>query len=104
MTGGELRTRLQPEAVAAVFVGAHADKQDGAELMAATYGLTPAETRVLTSLLAGRTLAQTAKALGIAPNTAKTHLTSIFSKTGVTRQADLMRLGHEIVPPIGPTT
>jgi DNA-binding CsgD family transcriptional regulator len=102
MTGSALRTGMQPEAVAAIFVGAHADKQGGAELMAATYGLTPAETRVLASLLAGRTLAEIAKALAIAPTTTKTHLDNIFSKTGVRRQADLMRLGHQIVPPIGP--
>jgi DNA-binding CsgD family transcriptional regulator len=61
--------------------------------------LTPAETRVLASLLAGRTLAETAVTLDIAPSTAKTHLDNIFSKTGVTRQADLMRLGTGLVPP-----
>jgi len=38
-------------------------------------------------------------ALDIAPSTAKTHLDNIFSKTGVTRQADLMRLGTGLVSP-----
>jgi DNA-binding CsgD family transcriptional regulator/PAS domain-containing protein len=99
LTGSELRTRLQPEAVAAVFIGAPPDGQDGADVTAAAYGLTPAETRVLASLLAGRTLAETATALGIAAATAKTHLDNIFAKTGVTRQADLMRLGIGLVPP-----
>ena len=99
LTGSDLRTRLQPAAVAAVFIGAPPDEQDGADTTAAAFGLTPAETQVLASLLAGRTLAETAVALGIAPSTAKTHLDHIFAKTGVTRQADLMRLGTGLVPP-----
>ena len=74
MTGSDLRTRLQPDAVAAVFVGVAPDEQDGAETVAAAFGLTPAETWVLASLLAGRTLAKTAPALGIAATTAKMHL------------------------------
>jgi DNA-binding CsgD family transcriptional regulator/PAS domain-containing protein len=100
MTGGELRAKLQPEAAASVFIGALPDGQDGAAAMAATYDLTPAETRVLARLLAGSTLAETATSLGVAPATAKTHLDNIFLKTGVTRQADLMRLGTRLVPPI----
>jgi DNA-binding CsgD family transcriptional regulator/PAS domain-containing protein len=99
LTGSDLRTRLQPEAVAAVFIGAPPDGQDGADVAAAAYDLTPAETRVLASLLGGGTLAETAATLGIAPATAKTHLDHIFAKTGVTRQADLMRLGTGLVPP-----
>ncbi len=104
MTGGEFRTRLQPEAVAAVFVGAPPNEQDGADTVAAAFGLTPAETRVLASLLAGRTLAETATTLGIAVATAKTHLEHIFSKTGVTRQADLMRLATGLIAPTRPST
>lgn len=104
LTGGDLRTRLQPAAVAAVFIGPPPGELDGAEATAAAFGLTPAETRVLASLLAGRTLAETADALGVAVSTAKTHLESIFSKTGVARQADLIRLGLGLVPPLHSTT
>jgi DNA-binding CsgD family transcriptional regulator len=99
LTGGDLRTRLQPAAVAAVFIGPPPDMQAGAELVAAIYSLTLAETRVLASLLGGRTLAETATNLGIAITTAKSHLDAIFSKTGISRQADLMRLGTGLVPP-----
>jgi DNA-binding CsgD family transcriptional regulator len=99
MTGSDLRTRLQPDTVAAVFIGAP-DEQGGADAMATVFGLTPAETRVLARLLAGHTLAATAGALGIAPTTAKTHLENIFAKTGVTRQAELMRLATRAVPPV----
>lgn len=99
MNGGDLRTRIEPAAVAAVFIGAPLDAQDGAEMMAATYHLTPAETRLLASLLAGHTLAETGAALDIAESTAKTHLNHIFAKTGVARQADLVRLASQMVPP-----
>jgi DNA-binding CsgD family transcriptional regulator len=103
MTGSDVRTRLQPAAAAAVFIGA-ADEQDGAETMAKAYGLTPAETRVLANLLTGRTLAGTAAALNVAGTTAKTHLENIFSKTGVTRQAELILLATRAAPPARPTT
>ena len=50
LTGSDLRTRLQPSAVAAVFIGAAPDEQDGADLVAAAYGLTPEEYRAKWSL------------------------------------------------------
>ena len=81
-TGSELRTRLQPAAVAAVSIRAPPDAGDGADMTAAAFGLTQAETRLLASLLAGRTLADTAVALGIALATAKAHLNKVFAKTG----------------------
>ncbi len=99
LTGSDLRTRLQPAAIAAVFIGVPHTDQDAAATTAAAFGLTPAETRVLASLLGGRTLAATAATLGIAATTAKSHLENIFSKTGVSRQADLMRLATGLTPP-----
>lgn len=99
MAHGDMGTRLKPETVAAVFINAEPEAESGARLIAAAFDLTPAETRVLGSLLAGRTLAETAEALGVAPTTAKSHLEAIFAKTGVSRQADLMRLVARVVPP-----
>jgi DNA-binding CsgD family transcriptional regulator len=101
LTGSDFRTRLQPAAVAAVFIGAPPDAQDGADAVAAAFGLTPAETKVLASLFGGRTLADTAATLGITRPTAKTHLEHIFLKTGVTRQAELMRLWTGLISPTG---
>jgi hypothetical protein len=66
LTGSDFRTRLQPAAVAAVFIGAPPDAQDGADALAAAFGLTPAETRLLANLFGGRTLNETAAALGTA--------------------------------------
>jgi DNA-binding CsgD family transcriptional regulator len=87
-----------------VFVGAPPGEQDAADAMAAAYDLTPAETRVLATLLAGRTLAETAGTLGIAPTTAKTHLDRIFGKTGVSRQSELLLLATRIASPARATT
>jgi DNA-binding CsgD family transcriptional regulator len=98
MNGSELRTRLQPTAAAAVFI-AKPEVGDGAAL-AAAFGLTPAETQVFSSLLAGRTRSETADHLGITLATAKTHLINIFAKTGVKRQAELMRLVSRVLPPV----
>jgi len=99
---GELRTRLEPEAVAAVFIGGGSDEASGADEVAAAFGLTPAETRLLESLLAGRSLKETAAALGVAITTAKTHLDNVFQKTGVNRQAELMRLAARAASPARP--
>ena len=104
LTGSDFRTRLQPAAVAAVFIGAPPDAQDGADALAAAFGLTPAETRVLASLFAGCTLVKTAATLGITRPTAKTHLEHVFLKTGVTRQAELMRLWTGLISPTRPNT
>ena len=62
--GGKLRAQLAPGAVAAVFVGSAHDEKEGAEAMAAAFGLTFAEKRLLESLLAGRSLVETAAASG----------------------------------------
>jgi DNA-binding CsgD family transcriptional regulator/PAS domain-containing protein len=99
MNGSELRTRLRPAAVAAVFIAQPGKDADGIAL-AAAFGLTPAETQVLSSLLAGRTRAETSAHLGITLATTKTHLINIFAKAGVTRQAELMRLVSQVLPPV----
>jgi DNA-binding CsgD family transcriptional regulator len=98
LAGGEIRSRLDPAAVAAVFVNPKVDDAASAQAVATTYGLTPAETRVLTRVLTGSTVAEAAADLGIAPTTARTHLDSIFAKTGVSRLSQLIRLAAQISP------
>ncbi len=101
---GELRARIEPGSVAAVFVNPAADYEASALSVAATFGLTPAETRVLPHVLAGKTVAETAADLGIATTTARTHLDKIFAKTGVSRQAELIRLAARVAPPAQSTS
>ena len=64
----------------------------GVSLVARTYVLTPAESRLLAALVQGRPLKGIAAMLGISANTAHTHLNNIFRKTGTHKQTDLVRL------------
>lgn len=99
MAGSGRRRNLRRDAVAAIFVGTAPDEQATAGSVARTFGLTQAETRLLASLLSGDTLKEASRSLDIASTTAKTHLASIFSKTGVSRQAELMRLAMRLQSP-----
>ncbi len=77
-----------------------------ARRMARTHRLTPAETRLLETLcvLESPSLITAAQRLGIARETAKTQLRAIFQKTGVGRQAELLRrvmLDSDLVPSEG---
>lgn len=60
-----------------------------AESLSAIYGLTATEAAVAVQVGRGNGLAAAAKALGIAPSTAKSHLKQVFGKTGTRRQAEL---------------
>jgi DNA-binding CsgD family transcriptional regulator/PAS domain-containing protein len=102
---GELRTRLMPQAIAAVFVMQTEDKLlADMSAIARNFGLTPAETHLLEHLAQGATLTDVSRVLGISLTTAKTHLSHIFSKTGVTRQADLIALVNRLTPQIKRST
>ena len=56
------------------------------------FGLTTAEARLAAAILKGEGRAAAARRSGISDATAKTHLSSIFEKTGTHRQAELIRL------------
>jgi DNA-binding CsgD family transcriptional regulator/PAS domain-containing protein len=98
---GDLRTRVMPQATAAVFVTqAESFAPGDVGAFAGNFGLTPAEARMLENLAGNATLAEAAETLGISTPTARTHLAHIFSKTGVSRQADLLTLVNRLVPPV----
>ncbi len=56
------------------------------------FHLTPAETALAIQLANGLSLEEAAEILNIKRNTARAHLRSIFSKTGVRRQTELVRI------------
>lgn len=56
------------------------------------FQLTPAETSLAIRLANGASLEEAAEELNIKRNTARAHLRSIFSKTGVRRQTELVRI------------
>jgi DNA-binding CsgD family transcriptional regulator len=74
--------------------------QSYGELIARTFDLTPAELRVFLSIVEVGGVPETAVALGIAETTAKTHLHRVFAKTGVSRQADLVKLAAGFSNPL----
>jgi DNA-binding CsgD family transcriptional regulator len=89
------------KAVAAVFVRkAELDDQSCGALVARTFGLTPTELRVLLAIVDVGGVPETSKALGVAESTVKTHLSHVFSKTGASRQADLVKLAAGFANPL----
>jgi DNA-binding CsgD family transcriptional regulator len=62
------------------------------ELLRRCYGITNAEARLTTALVEGLSLKEAADLCGVTHNTAKSQLKSIFLKTNVQRQAQLVRL------------
>jgi DNA-binding CsgD family transcriptional regulator len=71
-----------------------------AKILGVVYGLTDAEQRIAGAVAEGNTSLQAAKALGLSEATVRTHLTRIFSKTGVSRQAELIALMHRLAVPL----
>jgi DNA-binding CsgD family transcriptional regulator len=62
------------------------------ELLGALFGLTRAEARLARGVLTGSTAGEYARQAGVRMATVRTQLHSIFIKTGVTRQAELVAL------------
>ncbi|ENO94135.1 LuxR family transcriptional regulator [Thauera sp. 28] len=71
-----------------------------AEAVRQLFNLTPTETAVALKLADGTSLEEAAEALGIRRNTARAHLRAIFSKTGVRRQTELVRILLNSVAPL----
>ena len=82
---------LRPAAV--VFVSdPESSPRSPPEILSALYGLTAAEARLAWLVVTCDSLSAAAEQLGISIATARTHLRSIFNKTGARRQAELVAL------------
>ncbi len=69
------------------------DQTGGDESLAETaFGLTPAEARAAALIARGATAREAAQALGISPETIKTHMKAVLQKTGAKGAKDLARL------------
>lgn len=78
---------------AALFVVDPSRRQRPAvDLLRALFGLTPAECRVALLLGDGHAPKEIANLVGVTDNTVRSQIKSIFSKTGVRRQSELIRL------------
>jgi DNA-binding CsgD family transcriptional regulator len=97
---GETAWSLNALPYVIVFV---ADPEQDSELpesrLRALYGMTRAEATVAGLISKGAGVKATARQLGIAPSTARTHLHRIFDKTGTRRQAELAHLVNKIASP-----
>jgi DNA-binding CsgD family transcriptional regulator len=100
-SGARRRAGQSYAAVAAVFVQkAGHDPSPALELLAQQFELTPAEVRVLDTIMDHGGVAEVARALKLSPATVRTHLRHVFEKTGVRRQADLVKLMTSFPAPI----
>ena len=89
-------------AVAAIFVRRPGlDSRSPLETLSKLYKFTATEVRVLQGIVEIGGVPQIADVLGLAETTVKSHLRSLFSKTGLNRQADLVRLVAEHASPFG---
>src|SRR5262245_26876789 len=70
------------------------------QAFAELYGLTRSELRVLIATVPGLSVKEAAEVLGIGENTAKTYLQHIHSKTGTSKQTELIRLFMSATPPV----
>jgi len=76
-----------------VYVRESTQQQLASErFVAELFQLTPAEALLATSLANGMTLIQAAKKLSVTEHTARSQLKTMFIKTGVARQVELVRL------------
>lgn len=88
-------------ASAAVFVHNQTSFDEGmVTALAAAFGVTCAEARVLSALLEGLSLAETAARYQISVNPVRSHLKRLFDKTNTKRQGDLIRLASSAIPQI----
>ena len=82
---------VQDPMVAALYPG---------EAFAKLYGLTRAELRVLLAMAPGLGVKEAAAILGVGEVTARTHLQRIYSKTGTSKQTELLNLLKNSTPPV----
>jgi len=70
-------------------------------LMGELFSLSPAEARIAIQLALGRSIAETARHLNLNESTVRTQTKRIFSKTGVSRQGELIVLINQSVVRLG---
>lgn len=100
-SGARRRTGAVYAAAAAVFAyKAKLPTPSPLEVIARRYRLTPTELRVLLGIVEVGGVPEVAEALGLSPTTVRSHLAGLFEKTGVSRQADLVKLVARFSQPL----
>lgn len=90
----DLGVIVQPLAHGAVVLIRDAERGSAPEnsVLQQLFGMTPTEAELARRLSTGLTLDESAESMSISRNTARAHLRAIFSKSGITRQTELVRL------------
>ena len=84
---------FESEKFALLFVNDPEQKVETVEpILREMYGLTAAESKITAILAQGTSVIEACELLKIKPNTIRTHLKRIFSKTETNRQSELMKL------------
>lgn len=92
----------QSSPCAAVFISdPDVHEQASKKTLGELFELTPAEANLAILLAQGLSLTEVSEAQNISPHTARAQLKSIFAKTGVSRQAELVRLIIKSVASLG---
>lgn len=85
-------TGMAPPAAVVLVTDPESQTPAGEDLLRSTYQLTPREAALAAKLSTGVSLERAAEDLAMTYETARTHLRRIFSKTGVSRQTELLLL------------
>jgi DNA-binding CsgD family transcriptional regulator len=93
--------RIQGAAIAVFVSPANPDLTRALGVLAATYKLTAAERRVALALVEIGSTPMIADALGVSVATVRTHLRSLYQKTGARRQTEIVNLLRGLVSPFG---
>lgn len=92
-SGARRRAGIVHVAAAALFVRRAAlVASSTSQVIGETFKLTPTELRVLLAIVEIGGIPEVATAFGVADTTVRSHVNRLFEKTGVTRQADLVKL------------
>jgi len=92
-SGARRNAGIVYSAIAAIFVRkAELNLTHPLKTVANTYKLTPAEMRVLMTIVEFDGVREAAPVLGISVPIVKTHLQHVFEKTGTSRQVDLVKM------------
>lgn len=68
------------------------------QLVGKLYNLSPAELRIVSALLSGKSPEEYAQAVGVTMNTVRTQLKKLFSKTGTRKQSELIAILSRVPP------
>ena len=100
--GARVEAASRYHAVAAVCIKtATFETPSAAAILAELHDLTPRELMVLVAIVENTGVSEAAAVLGLSDSTIKSHLKSIFRKTGTTRQVELAKLLAGVSTPFG---